>query len=78
MVLFLSLWLRLTGKRRLKTGVASEKTADLNTLCRLYEKGMIKPVIDRIYALANVADAHRYVEAGRKAGNVIINVAGDE
>jgi NADPH:quinone reductase-like Zn-dependent oxidoreductase len=38
-------------------------------------RGGLAPVIDRTYPLAQIADAHRYVETGPKKGNVII-VAG--
>jgi len=37
--------------------------------------GMIKPVIDCTFPLEEVADAHRYLEAGRQFGKVVIEVA---
>lgn len=50
--------------------------ADLTFLAGLAASGHLRPVIDRTYPLAQIADAHRYVEAGHKRGNVIITVAG--
>ena len=56
-------------------GAAAQKTADLLYLKDLIEAGHLTTIIDRRYPLAQTAAAHRYVESGAKAGNVIITVA---
>ena len=39
----------------------------------LLEKEKFKPVIDRKYPLEKIAEAYKYVDTGKKTGNVIIN-----
>ena len=41
----------------------------------LLESGAFKPLVDRTYPLEEIVEAYRYVETGRKLGNVVIRVA---
>ena len=41
----------------------------------MLEAGTFRPVLDRTYPLAQIADAYRYVESGQKIGNVVVSVA---
>jgi len=54
--------------------LARMNKADLEALSDLMQQGKLTPVIDRHYALADAADAIRYVEAGHAQGKVIIDV----
>lgn len=51
-----------------------ESTEALVFLADLTASGEIKPVIDRCYPLARIAEAYKYVKSGRKVGNVVIQV----
>ncbi|MBX3273367.1 MAG: NADP-dependent oxidoreductase [Sandaracinaceae bacterium] len=47
----------------------------LEPLTRLLEDGAIRAVIDRVYPLAEIAEAHRHQETGRARGKIVIDVA---
>ena len=71
-------WVSMTSSKKIIAGPAAERAEDLRFLAELAEAGEFKPVIDRRYAFERIVDAHRYVDTGRKKGNVIITLGHDE
>lgn len=70
------LWTSIGGGKKAKFTTAGliQNKDNLNFLKGLAEEGKLKAVIDRCYPLTHIAEAHRYVETGRKKGNVIIDL----
>lgn len=62
------------GTKRVVSGPAGHTTEDLAYLADLIETGAIEVVLDRSYPLAEMTEAHRYVESGAKQGNIAISV----
>ncbi|HEV2371697.1 MAG TPA: NAD(P)-dependent alcohol dehydrogenase [Streptosporangiaceae bacterium] len=74
-------WTARFGARRAVvafTGLrpAGEKRKDLALIKELAEESRLLPVIEACYPLEQIADAHRRVDAGHKAGNVLVTVTG--
>jgi NADPH:quinone reductase-like Zn-dependent oxidoreductase len=48
----------------------------LRDLVARAEAGDIRPVIDKTFDLADIVEAHRYVDTGRKRGAVVVRIPG--
>jgi 2-desacetyl-2-hydroxyethyl bacteriochlorophyllide A dehydrogenase len=62
------------GNKKIVSGVIKETSEDMNSFKQLMEDGKLKAVIDRIYTLKQISEAHAYVDKGHKKGNVIIAI----
>jgi len=72
--------LRARGRGR-KSGklvtasVGTYRAEDLAYLVDLAESGRYRAVCERTYDLSDIAEAHSFVDAGRKKGNVVLRIA---
>lgn len=61
--------------KSVSSGYASENVQQLELLKELFEKGLLTATIDKTFILDDIVAAHKYVDTGRKKGNVVITVA---
>jgi NADPH2:quinone reductase len=60
--------------KKLKVGQASESADNYNSIGDWIEQGKIKPIIDKVYPIDLIADAHRHYETGHSKGRVVITI----
>lgn len=69
------IWTSLTSTKKVFVGKNSPETADaLIALRKIIEKGRLHVVIDRMYSIDQIVEAHRYADKGHKKGNVVITM----
>jgi NADPH:quinone reductase-like Zn-dependent oxidoreductase len=70
--LFFGSW--MLGSRKLKLLLYRQNPADLETIREMFEKGILRPVIDRCYPLDRTAEAFRYFAGGTFKGKIVVTV----
>jgi len=64
----------LFSKQKVWSGMVKPKKEDVVFIGKLLESGNLTPLIDRSYSLDEIRQAHQYVEAGHKRGNVVLEI----
>lgn len=72
-VFTLGSWISKLGSRKIRI-VALKPNKDLGYMNTLFEKGIVKPVIDSIYRLEDLPDAMRHFGQGNHQGKVVITI----
>lgn len=63
-----------SGGKKVKYAVSRSTRASLETIARLIGSGVLQPVVDTRYPMAEVAEAHRLVEGRHERGSVILQI----
>ncbi|HET9165876.1 MAG TPA: zinc-binding dehydrogenase, partial [Candidatus Angelobacter sp.] len=64
----------LLGGKRLSMTRVKPRGGELEKISALIEAGKIRPVVEKVFALEQIADAHRLSEAGHVRGKLVIRV----
>jgi NADPH:quinone reductase-like Zn-dependent oxidoreductase len=69
-------WLlsRWIGGRHLAFAAGARSKRDVELVRDLIERGAYRPVVDSVYPMDQVVEAHRHVEGWHKVGNVVLSI----
>ena len=54
--------------------MTKERSQDLTFLARLLDDGDLRVPLDRVFALSDIVEAHRYAEGGTVRGKVVVEI----
>ena len=67
-------WSHVYGEQRVRFFSDKPNTRLLTDLAGYVRDGAIKPVVDKVYALSDIADAHRAMQAGGRCGKQVVRL----
>jgi NADPH:quinone reductase-like Zn-dependent oxidoreductase len=50
------------------------RKSTLFRISQLFEKGLLKPVVDKVFPLKEADKAHQYLEEGKHFGKIVLKV----
>ena len=62
------------SRQRLVGVMSIESVADLDAMTERIESGAVRPVIDRVFPLADAADALRHIARGHGTAKTVLRV----
>ena len=66
---------RFIGGKHLAFGAGARSKRDVELMRDLIESGAYRPVVDSVYPMDRVVEAHRHVEGWHKVGNVVLAIS---
>ncbi len=67
---------RIYGGRRVRFFSDKPQTKLLTDLATYVESGAIRPIVDKVYPMSAIADAHRTMQSGGRRGKQIVRIVG--
>ena len=77
-VMLLAPFISMSGSRKMSNMLVKPNGKDLALIGGLIDSGVLKPIIDRQYPLAEVPDAIRYMEDEHAQGKIVISMGVDD
>jgi NADPH:quinone reductase-like Zn-dependent oxidoreductase len=72
--LVVALITRLGGGKKVRLNLGRDDPGMASYFGEVLESGAFRPLVDRRYRLDEIVQAYRYVETGRKIGNVVVSL----
>ncbi len=65
---------RSLKKAKVVIGTAKVVSEQMTEISHMYTSGSLRPVIQKVFPIANIQDAYKLVDSGKKVGNIVIAI----